>query len=108
MLSVLIHWWFAEKYNAFINNAFINHSSIIYTASGVVYSRGILSISFRNLLLISSNISFLLISVLLEPEVSGAEVEMAAEVGAIVPVVAPVGSAAGAWSLNRWNFIVKD
>lgn len=38
--------------------------------------------------------SFLLISVLLEPEVSGAEVEAETGEGAIVTVVALVGSAA--------------
>lgn len=58
------------------------------------YSRGILSISFKNLLLISSNMSFLLISVLLEPEVSGTGVETAAVVGAKVLMVALVGSVA--------------
>lgn len=54
--------------------------------------------------------SFLLISVLLEPDVSGAEVEMTAGVGAMVTVVAPVGSAAATACgfLNRLNFIVKD
>lgn len=54
--------------------------------------------------------SFLLISVLLEPEVSGAEVEMTAGVGAMVMVVAPVGSLADTACvlLNRLNFIVKD
>lgn len=53
--------------------------------------------------------SFLLISVLLEPEVSGTEVEMTAGVGAMVTVVTPVGSAAAtACDLNKLNFIVKD
>lgn len=55
--------------------------------------------------------SFLLISVLLpEPEISGAEVEMAPWVGAMVIVVAPVGSAAATACglLNRLNFILKD
>lgn len=53
--------------------------------------------------------SFLLISVLLEPEVSGAEVEMTAGLGAMVMVVAPVGSAAATACglLNKLNFIVK-
>ncbi|TNN27820.1 hypothetical protein EYF80_062034 [Liparis tanakae] len=78
------------------------------------YSHGILSISFKNLLLISSNMSFLLISVLLEPEVSGTEVETKAWVGATVAVVvapvAPVGpvgsAAAAAWGLlnNRTHY----
>ena len=77
------------------------------------YLQGILSISFKNLLLISSNMSFLLISVLLEPEVSGAEVEMKGWpgwVGAMVTVVTPVGSGAATASefLNKLNFIVKD
>lgn len=74
------------------------------------YSRGILSISFKNLLLISSNMSFLLISVLLEPEVSGTEVEITAGVGAKVMVVVPVGSVAAAACdcLKTLNFIVKD
>lgn len=54
--------------------------------------------------------SFLLISVLFEPEVSGAEVDMAAEVGAMVMVGALVGSAAAmaCGRLNKLNFIVKD
>lgn len=62
------------------------------------------------MLLISSNMSFLLISVLFEPEVSGAEVDMAAEVGAMVMVGALVGSAAAmaCGRLNKLNFIVKD
>lgn len=58
------------------------------------YSRGILSISFKNLLLISSNMSFLLISVLLEPEVSAAVVDIEGGEGAMVTVVTLVGSAA--------------
>lgn len=72
------------------------------------YSHGILSISFKNLLLISSNMSFLLISVLLEPEVSG--METTAGVGAMVMAVAPVGSVAAAavGFLKKLNFIVKD
>lgn len=85
----------------------------ISAESGVTlphYLHGILSISFKNLLLISSNMSFLLISVLLEPEVSGTEVEMKTEVGPMVTVVAPVGSAAATACglLNKLNFIVKD
>lgn len=75
------------------------------------HSHGILSISFKNLLLISSNMSFLLISVpLLEPGGSGAEVETTAGVGPMVTVVAPVGSGASTACglLNRLNFIVKD
>lgn len=72
------------------------------------YLHGILSISFKNLLLISSNMSFLLISVLLEPEMSGTEVETTAGVGPMVMVVAPVGSAAATacGCLNKLNFIV--
>lgn len=75
-----------------------------------LYSHGILSISFKNLLLISSNMSFLLISVLLEPEVSGMEVEKTAGVGTMVMAVAPVGSVAvtAADFLKKLNFIVKD
>lgn len=75
------------------------------------YLHGILSISFKNLLLISSNMSFLLISVLLEPEVSSVEVvEMKGWVGAMVMVVTPVGSGAATACglLNKLNFIVKD
>lgn len=54
--------------------------------------------------------SFLLISVLLEPEVSGTEVETKAWVGAAVAAVTPVGSAAATASAfrNKLNFIVKD
>lgn len=54
--------------------------------------------------------SFLLISVLLEPEVSGAEVDIEGGEGAIVTVVTPVGSGATtAWGfLNKLNFIVQD
>ena len=77
--------------------------------------RGILSISFKNFALISSNMSFLLISVLLpEPEptaVSATTVETTAGAGAIVTVVAPVGSAAtmaSGFFLNKLNFIVTD
>lgn len=79
-------------------------------SNSLSYSHGILSISFKNLLLISSNMSFLLISVLLEPGVSGAEVVMTPEVGAIVTVVALTGSVAGAACdfLKKLNFIVKD
>lgn len=59
--------------------------------------------------MISSNMSFLLISVLL-PEGSGAEVAMTAGVGAMVMAGAPAGSvAAAAWEfLKKLNFIVKD
>ena len=73
-------------------------------------SRGILSISLRNLLLISSNMSFLLISVLFEPDRSAA-VEARAGVAVGAKVVAPVGSAAAmasALALNRLNFMVRD
>lgn len=54
--------------------------------------------------------SFLLISVLLDPEISGADVEITAGVGAMVTVVTPVGSAAfmACGFLNKLNFIVKD
>lgn len=54
--------------------------------------------------------SFLLVSVLLEPEVSCAGVEAAAGVGAMVTVVTPVGSVAttACGLLNRLNFMVKD
>lgn len=54
--------------------------------------------------------SFLLISVLLEPELDSAVVAMTPGVGAMASVVAPVGSgAATAWGfLNKLNFIVKD
>ena len=75
------------------------------------YLHGILSISFKNLLLISSNMSFLLISVLLEPDRSRAVVAITAGLGAMVAVVvAPVGSAAASACglLNKLNFIVKD
>lgn len=76
----------------------------------MTHLQGILSISFKNLLLISSNMSFLLISVLLDPEVSGAEVDMTAGVGATVMVGAVVGSVAAmaCGFLNKLNFIVKD
>lgn len=75
-----------------------------------LYVRGILSISFRNLLLISSNMSFLLISVLLEPEVSGAEVENMVGEGAMVPVGALEGLVAvmACDVLNKLNFIFRD
>lgn len=73
---------------------------------------GILSISFKNLLLISSNMSFLLISVLLpEPPEVSATVVATAEAGAMVMVLVPVGSAAtmaSGFFLNKLNFIVKD
>lgn len=54
--------------------------------------------------------SFLLICVLLEPEVSDTEVEMTPGVGAVAMVVAPVGSVAatGCGLLKKLNFIVED
>lgn len=53
--------------------------------------------------------SFLLISVLLEPERSGAVVETTAGEVAMVTVVPLVGSAATACGvLNKLNFIVAD
>lgn len=54
--------------------------------------------------------SFLLISVLLEPGVSAAEVGITPSVGAIVTVEAPAGSVAAAACdfLKKLNFMVKD
>lgn len=53
--------------------------------------------------------SFLLISVLLPPDDSGAEVETTTMVGAAVRAVAPAGSVAAAWDfLKKLNFMVED
>lgn len=54
--------------------------------------------------------SFLLISVLLEPRIPAAEVGMTPEVGVIVTVVALTGSVAtaGCEFVKKLNFIVKQ
>ena len=94
--------YFCISYNPFYQiNSILGYLSHLH---------GILSISFKNLLLISSNMSFLLISVLLELELVSTTVDMTAGVGAMVTVVAPVGSSAATACglLNKLNFIVKD